>query len=98
MELVTGHIPTDKNFTGDMDMVRWVQTLTSSSVPLRDELFDGALKPLTQNEESSMLEVLDIALQCTCAAPTERPSSRKVSDLLLHVLLKIHRIGSMKKM
>lgn len=78
MELVTGRMPTDGRFGEDMDMVRWVE---SSS----EELIDPLLKPLLPNEETAMFQMLEIALQCTKAAPAERPSSRKACHLLMRV-------------
>lgn len=82
-----------------MNMVTWVQsrTATTMTVTEREELLDPALKPLAPREESSLFEVLNVALQCTRKAPSERPSSRQVSDMLLHVSLKIQRVGTGKK-
>lgn len=80
-------------------MVRWVQSRVNGS-PMAatcEELFDPALTPLGLGEESSMLEVLDVALQCTRTAPAERPTSRRVSDLLLDISRKnIRRSASAK--
>ncbi|KAJ0982875.1 hypothetical protein J5N97_011130 [Dioscorea zingiberensis] len=95
MELVTGLMPTDRSFEGDMDMVRWVQLLLGS--PAREELLDDALKPFAPYEESSMYEVLDVALQCTRTAPAERPSSRHVSDLLRRISASTQGVVSGKK-
>ncbi|URE36690.1 LRR receptor-like serine threonine-protein kinase [Musa troglodytarum] len=90
MELVSGLMPTDRTFEGDMDMVRWVRSrMTSAAAAEREASLDPVLKPLERHEESSMFEVLDVALQCTRTAPAERPSSRKVADLLLHISLRI---------
>jgi hypothetical protein len=91
MELVTGLLPTDKTFGGDMDMVRWVQSRMGAPLPAREQVFDPALKPLAPREESSMAEVLEVALRCTRTAPGERPTARQVSDLLLHVSLDYYR-------
>ncbi|CAN6218876.1 unnamed protein product, partial [Urochloa humidicola] len=93
MELVTGLLPTDKTFSGDMDMVRWVQSRMDAPLPAREQVFDPALKPLVPREESSMAEVLEVALRCTRTAPGERPTARQVSDLLLHVSLDYYRAG-----
>ena len=93
MELVTGLLPTDKTFGGDVDMVRWVQSRMDAPLPAREQVFDPALKPLAPREESSMAEVLEVALRCTRTAPVERPTARQVSDLLLHVSLDYYRAG-----
>jgi serine/threonine protein kinase len=97
MELVTGLLPTDKTFGGDMDMVRWVQSRADAPSPARDQVFDPALKPLAPREESSMAEVLDVALRCTRPAPGERPTARQISDLLLHISLDYYRAGGEQK-
>ncbi|WOL04949.1 hypothetical protein Cni_G13672 [Canna indica] len=94
MELVTGLMPIDRSF-GDLDMVRWVQSRIVSSE--RDELLDSALKSLVSHEESSMFEVLDVALKCTRAAPAERPSARQVADVLLDTCMKSHRMKNGRK-
>ena len=96
MELVTGLLPTDKTFGGDVDMVRWVQSRMDAPLPAREQVFDPALKPLAPREESSMAEVLEVALRCTRTAPGERPTARQVSDLLLHVSLDYYRAGEPK--
>ncbi|XP_075477184.1 LRR receptor-like serine/threonine-protein kinase GSO1 [Primulina tabacum] len=68
MELVTGRMPTDGGFGEDMDMVSWVESCMESST---EELIDPLLKPLLPNEEKAMFQMLEIALQCTKAAPAE---------------------------
>jgi len=97
MELVSGIMPIDHKFSGDMDMVRWVNSLTGSSAPACEELLDSSLKPLAPHEQSSMFEVLDVALQCTRTASAERPTSRRVSELLIQISSRIHKVGSRKK-
>lgn len=74
MELVTGRMSTDGRFGEDMDMVRWVESCMESS---SEELIDPLLKPLLPNEETAMFQMLEITLQCTKAAPAEKPSSRQ---------------------
>ncbi|XP_029123865.2 LRR receptor-like serine/threonine-protein kinase GSO1 [Elaeis guineensis] len=74
MELVSGLTPTDSTFEGDMDMVKWVQSRIGLPTSGREELLDPSLKPLAPYEESSMFELLDVALQCTRTAPAERPT------------------------
>lgn len=97
MELVSGLTPTDNKFSGGMDMVRWVESRIGSSSSACEELFDASLTPLAPHEQSSMLEVLEVALLCTRTAAAERPTSRKVSELLLQISSRIHRVGSGKK-
>lgn len=96
MEVVSGLMPTDRKFGEDTDMVRWVES--HINVPSSaQELLDPLLKPLAPDEESSMFEVLDVALQCTRAAPAERPSARQVSDLLLHISMAYDKLYATKK-
>lgn len=86
MELVTGRMPTDGRFGVDMDMVRWVESRTEmQGSATTEELVDPVLKPLLPNEETAVLQVLEIALRCTKTAPAERPSSRQACDQLVHV-------------
>lgn len=84
MELVSGKMPTDEEFGGDMDMVRWVELKIESDNG--DQLIDPQLRPLLlPAQQFAALQVLEIALQCTKTTPQERPSSRQACDLLLHV-------------
>jgi serine/threonine protein kinase len=85
MELVSGKMPTSDFFGADMDMVRWMEMHIDMHGSTREKLIDPELKPLFPSEEFAAFQVLEIALQCTKATPQERPTSRKVCDLLLHV-------------
>lgn len=86
MELVSGKMPTNDIFGAEMDMVRWVEMhINMHGGSAREELIDPELKPLLPGEECAAFQVLEIALQCTKTTPQERPSSRNVCDLLLHV-------------
>lgn len=85
MELVSGKMPTDEAFGVEMDMVRWVETHMEMQGSGREDLIDPALKPLLPGEEFAAFQVLEIAMQCTKTSPQERPTSRQVCDLLLHV-------------
>ncbi|KAJ6798187.1 LRR receptor-like serine/threonine-protein kinase GSO1 [Iris pallida] len=95
MELVSGLMPTSHAFGGggDVDMVSWVESRIGAPAPTCEELLDAALKPLAPHEQSSMFQVLQVALQCTRTAPAERPTSRKVSDRLLHISSTFLRAG-----
>ncbi|RYR13343.1 hypothetical protein Ahy_B04g070392 isoform C [Arachis hypogaea] len=86
MELVSGKMPTDEAFRGNMDMVRWVEMhFHNQDAAMRQELIDPELKPSLPTEEFAAFQVVEIAMQCTKTAPQERPSSRQVCDLLQHV-------------
>lgn len=96
MELVTGLMPTDEKFGRVMDMASWVQSRIALKSAIAEQ--DPALDPLARHEEESMLEVLEVALQCRRTVPAERPSSRQVARLLLHISLKFRRMHCGKKL
>lgn len=85
MELITGKRPNDPSFDDNMDIVKWVtETALSSSQDLRDNLahiIDPMLNPDTCDYEE-VEKVFNVALLCTSALPTNRPSMRKVVELL----------------
>ena len=82
MELVSGKMPTDEAFGGGMDMVRWVEMNIEMH---SQDLIDPLLLPLTPTQQFAAFQVLEVALHCTKMTPLQRPSSRQVCDLLLHV-------------
>lgn len=86
MELVSGRMPTGGTFGENVDMVRWVESRIEMEGPKREELIDEGLKPLLPHEENAAFQVLEIGLQCTKTVPSERPSSRHVCDLIMHVV------------
>ncbi|KAG0481852.1 hypothetical protein HPP92_009936 [Vanilla planifolia] len=95
MELMSGVMPTDQRFGGEMDMVRWVESRFVSPspavAPAWEEVVDPSLKPLIGSEEAAVLDVLEVALQCTKTVPSERPTARKVADVLTNVARKIRK-------
>lgn len=98
MEVVTGLMPTDRTFGDEgMDMVKWVQSNINLLAPECDKLLDPSLNPIAADEESSMFEVLDIALQCTRTNPADRLTSRKAADLLTKVSVNVYGRGGGKK-
>ena len=92
MELVTGKRPNDPSFGENRDIVKWV-TEAALSAPEGsdgngcsgcmdlDQLVDPRLNPSTGDYEE-IEKVLDVALLCTAAFPMNRPSMRRVVELL----------------
>ena len=79
LELVTGKLPIDPEF-GEKDLATWVRTT------LDRKGVDHVLDPdLDSRFKEHICKVLDIGLLCTCALPINRPSMRRVVNLLLEL-------------
>lgn len=92
LELITGKRPNDDAFGNDKDIVKWVSEIALSSPSSGSEngigycgdleqLIDPRMDPSSCDYEE-IEKVLDIALLCTSAFPINRPSMRKVVELL----------------
>lgn len=86
LELVTGKRPTDPSFGDHKDIVKWVTEAVASCQEQRNDadlshLFDPRLSPSSQ-DYVEMFNVLNVALLCTAAFPMNRPSMRRVVELL----------------
>ncbi|XP_057947989.1 LRR receptor-like serine/threonine-protein kinase HSL2 [Malania oleifera] len=90
MELVSGKRPNDPSFFFDddtkkgKDMVQWVtQAVLSSSPGVKlKKLADPRMNASTGREHEEMAKVLDVALLCTAPLPSNRPTMRRVVELL----------------
>lgn len=92
LELITGKRPNDNSFGDNKDIVKWVLEIALSS-PVEgsdngigccgdlDQLIDPRMDPSSCDYEE-IEKVLDVALLCTSAFPINRPSMRKVVELL----------------
>lgn len=90
MELITGRRPNDSSFGEDKDIVKWVTEASLSSD--EEETGCGCKKYLSQLIDPRMDQstcdyeqiewVLNVALLCTSAVPINRPSMRKVVEML----------------
>ncbi|XP_062169494.1 leucine-rich repeat receptor-like serine/threonine/tyrosine-protein kinase SOBIR1 [Alnus glutinosa] len=91
--LVMGKLPSDNFFqeTKEMSLVRWMRNVLTSENPRQ------ALDPklLGNGFEEEMLMVLKIACFCTMDDPKQRPNSKDVRCMLLHMR---HYLGSIKDM
>ncbi|KAL4568821.1 hypothetical protein LXL04_024437 [Taraxacum kok-saghyz] len=84
MELVTGKRPSDTSFDENKDIVKWVtEAALSGEGGWRDlcQLIDPKMNCSSCDYEE-IEKVLNVALQCTSAFPINRPSMRKVVELL----------------
>ncbi|KAE8706999.1 LRR receptor-like serine/threonine-protein kinase HSL2 [Hibiscus syriacus] len=83
LELITGKRPNDPSFGENKDMVKWVTevALSPSSAEWVAEIVDPRMKA-SASDLKEIEKVLNVALQCTSAFPINRPSMRKVVELL----------------
>lgn len=99
MELVTGKRPNDPFFGENRDIVKWVTQAAVSGPEGSDEnvggsgsgsgwcvdlsqLVDPRLSPSASDYEE-IEKVLEVAYLCTAAFPINRPSMRRVVELLI---------------
>lgn len=86
MELVTGRTPTDPAFGEGLGIAGWARAaMNLPAMAMEEQLLDPTLRPLAAGEAAAVAEVLEVALQCTEAAPTDRPTSREVASRLVRV-------------
>lgn len=77
LELLTGLSPIEPQFGDGKDIVFWVST------HLDAQNYIEVLDPrISAQSKEGMLKVLKIAVLCTAAAPTARPTMREVVKML----------------
>ncbi|KAL2348276.1 hypothetical protein Fmac_002276 [Flemingia macrophylla] len=94
MELITGKRPNDSSFGENKDMVKWVTEIVLSPSSERgsgntggskdyimSQIVDPRLNPATYDYQE-VVKVLNVALLCTSTFPINRPSMRRVVELL----------------
>ncbi|TKY70701.1 LRR receptor serine/threonine-protein kinase HSL2 [Spatholobus suberectus] len=94
MELITGKRPNDSSFGENKDIVKWITETVLSPSPERGsgdigggkdyivtQIVDPRFNPATCDYEE-VEKVLNVALLCTSAFPINRPSMRRVVELL----------------
>jgi len=80
LELVTGKQPVIPDFEESKDLVKWVRTrIEKQNDELQDVLDSRVIVDCFREE---MAAVLKVALLCTSALPINRPSMRRVLELL----------------
>lgn len=77
LELVSGRRPNDEN----KNVVRWANEVASSSSSNWDEILDSRMDASRVDYEQ-VERVLNVGLLCTAELPINRPSMRKVVELL----------------
>ncbi|XP_016449272.1 LRR receptor-like serine/threonine-protein kinase HSL2 [Nicotiana tabacum] len=95
LELITGKRPNDSSFGENKDMVKWVLEVAisskkdegsgrvtgSNSILDLNQLVDQRMNPSASNY-AEIKKVFDVALLCTSSLPINRPSMRRVVELL----------------
>lgn len=96
LELITGKRPNDSSFGENKDIVKWVLEVATSSkkdegtghivtcasgILDLNQLVDQRMNPSASNY-AEIKNVFDVALLCTSALPINRPSMRRVVELL----------------
>jgi serine/threonine protein kinase len=87
MELITGKRPNDSCFGENKDIVKWITEIALSTSHeggldcVVTQIVDPRLNLDTCDYEE-VEKVLNVALLCTSAFPINRPSMRKVVELL----------------
>uniref|UniRef100_A0A803KVT2 non-specific serine/threonine protein kinase n=2 Tax=Chenopodium quinoa TaxID=63459 RepID=A0A803KVT2_CHEQI len=83
IELVTGKRPNDASFGENMDIVKWMTevVLQSHEFDQAKQLIDPRMYPDTCNYKQ-IKKVIEIAILCTSASPANRPTMRRVVDML----------------
>ncbi|VFQ58332.1 unnamed protein product [Cuscuta campestris] len=85
LELLCGRRPNDDSFGENKDIVQWVSGVAASSVEQLGDLnqiIDPRMNQSAGDHYEEMNRVLYVALLCTSALPVNRPSMRRVVELL----------------
>ncbi|CAN6459436.1 unnamed protein product [Victoria cruziana] len=85
LELVTGKRPIDPSFGDSKDLVKWVNQECFSGGNAAAEVEHILDARIPQRFHGEMASMLDLALLCTSSLPINRPSMRKVVELLRDV-------------
>lgn len=82
LELVTGRRPNDASLHENTNIVKWATEIIASSTEGDwDKLLDSRMEASTIDDEQ-VEKVLNVALLCTVELPINRPSMRRVVELL----------------
>ncbi|XP_022725353.1 receptor protein-tyrosine kinase CEPR1-like [Durio zibethinus] len=79
MELITGKKPVEADFGENKDIVYWVSTKLNT----KQGVMEALDKQLSWSFRDEMIQVLRIALRCTCRNPSQRPTMNEVVQLLI---------------
>ncbi|KAH9301085.1 hypothetical protein KI387_012668 [Taxus chinensis] len=78
LELVTGKQPVDPGFEENRDLVKWV----CNKIEWQDGWYGVLDSRISDCFKEEMILVLQVALLCTTSLPSNRPSMRKVLEML----------------
>eukprot|EP01018_Ginkgo_biloba_P002119 Gb_02803 [translate_table: standard] len=92
LELVTGKQPVDPEFEENKDLVKWVCYTIEKKDGLK-EVLDSRVADCFKEE---MALVLKVAILCTSTLPINRPSMRRVLELL-HEVNSLHKAKAVSK-
>ncbi|PKU60076.1 receptor protein-tyrosine kinase CEPR1-like [Dendrobium catenatum] len=82
MELITGKKPIEAEFGENKDIIYWV----SNKMNTRDGILGVLDKRLSASPfKEEMIQMLRIAMRCTCSLPALRPSMNEVAQILLEL-------------
>ncbi|XP_043711524.1 receptor protein-tyrosine kinase CEPR1-like [Telopea speciosissima] len=80
MELITGKKPVEQEFGENKNIICWVSSCKVETKEGAMEVLDKRLSELYKDE---MIQVLRIAIRCTCKAPALRPTMNEVVQSLI---------------
>lgn len=79
LELLTGRSPFQQLAAGKLDLVSWMRAALQEKRAL-SEIFDPCLLK-SSNEQSKIVETLQVALACIAVNPDTRPKMKQVAEL-----------------
>ncbi|KAJ4821826.1 Receptor protein-tyrosine kinase cepr1 [Turnera subulata] len=79
LELITGKKPVEADFGENKNIIYWVST----KVETKEGVMEVLDKQLSGSFKDEMIQVLRIAIRCTCKNPALRPTMNEVVQLLV---------------
>ncbi|CAI0464199.1 unnamed protein product [Linum tenue] len=79
LELITGRKPVEAEFGDNKNIIYWVST----KVETKEGVMEVLDKKLSGSFRDEMIQVLRIAIRCTCKTPALRPTMNEVVQLLI---------------
>lgn len=79
MELITGKKTVEAEFGENKNIIYWV----ASKVETKEGAMEVLDKELSRLFRDEMIQVLRIAIRCTCRTPAYRPTMNEVVQLLI---------------
>ena len=79
MELITGKKPVEADFGENKNIVYWAST----KLDTKEGVMEALDKRLSGSFRDEMIQVLRIAMRCTCSKPSQRPTMNETVQLLI---------------